>query len=242
MSQLTKSQYNTKYNSSGTGSFLDNTTQLITASIMRVFALDNKDSIFFLSDNAYNGALGLSSSITSTTDLKTVVTTSLSNVIVVYRDSTGVLNSYKLVSGTDAESLPNVVRPTDYATTTNEKVWKKNFLSGSNTRTSVSTSGGTITLDMVSQPEMTFIGSASFSGAKTWAISNDSAGIKFKCIFTIITSVGAQTLPSNFKMESFNGGYDSGSHTWTPVSTGTYVMEGISDGTNWYIKINGDFV
>jgi hypothetical protein len=34
------------------------------------------------------------------------------------------LYHYELVSGTDAESSPNVIRPDDYASTTNEYVWK----------------------------------------------------------------------------------------------------------------------
>lgn len=36
----------------------------------------------------------------------------------------GVLYLYALQSGTDAESSPDVIRPDDYAGTTNEKVWK----------------------------------------------------------------------------------------------------------------------
>lgn len=32
--------------------------------------------------------------------------------------------AYQLVAGTDAESSPGVIRPDDYAVTTNEKVWK----------------------------------------------------------------------------------------------------------------------
>jgi hypothetical protein len=36
----------------------------------------------------------------------------------------GVTHLYRLVSGTDAESSPTIIRPDDYATTTNEKVWK----------------------------------------------------------------------------------------------------------------------
>jgi hypothetical protein len=32
---------------------------------------------------------------------------------------------YALFAGTDAESSPNVIRPDDYAASTNEKVWKK---------------------------------------------------------------------------------------------------------------------
>lgn len=35
------------------------------------------------------------------------------------------VNPYALVAGTDAESSPDVIRPDDYATTTNEKVWKR---------------------------------------------------------------------------------------------------------------------
>ena len=37
----------------------------------------------------------------------------------------GALYHYDLVSGTDAESSPAIIRPDDYATTTNEKVWSR---------------------------------------------------------------------------------------------------------------------
>lgn len=36
---------------------------------------------------------------------------------------------YRLVAGTDAESSPTVIRPDDYAGTTNEKVWKRTPIS-----------------------------------------------------------------------------------------------------------------
>lgn len=36
----------------------------------------------------------------------------------------GALSFYRLTSGTDAESSPDVIRPDDYAASTNEKVWK----------------------------------------------------------------------------------------------------------------------
>jgi hypothetical protein len=32
---------------------------------------------------------------------------------------------YQLQAGTDAESSPSIIRPDDYAGTTNEKVWKR---------------------------------------------------------------------------------------------------------------------
>lgn len=41
------------------------------------------------------------------------------------RNSDTTLNIYRLVSGTDSESSPDVIRPDDYATTTNERVWKR---------------------------------------------------------------------------------------------------------------------
>jgi hypothetical protein len=37
--------------------------------------------------------------------------------------SSDVLRTYKLTAGTTAESSPNVIRPDDYAGTTNEKIW-----------------------------------------------------------------------------------------------------------------------
>jgi hypothetical protein len=36
----------------------------------------------------------------------------------------GVISFYRLRAGTDATSLPNIIRPTDYAGGTNEKVWE----------------------------------------------------------------------------------------------------------------------
>lgn len=38
--------------------------------------------------------------------------------------STGTLRPYRLTTGTDAEVSPGVIRPDDFALTTNEKVWK----------------------------------------------------------------------------------------------------------------------
>ncbi len=51
MSQLTKAAFDVLYNSSGSGSFLDNTSQAITASVMRQFAKDLEDSVLFLADS-----------------------------------------------------------------------------------------------------------------------------------------------------------------------------------------------
>lgn len=125
MAEVTKTVFDTTYNQSGSGSFLDNTSQAIQASTVRQFAKDIEDSTFFLKDNAFNGAAGIYLNISDTTGLKTVVTASVVvGPLIFYRDSSGNLNSYQLVAGTDAESLPNVVRPNDYDGTLNQKVWK----------------------------------------------------------------------------------------------------------------------
>jgi hypothetical protein len=71
--------------------------------------------------------------VNSSTQLKALKTNGmLVGKVITYRDTSAsnVLRVYELVAGTDAESLPSVVRPTDYATTTNEKVWKLAVITG----------------------------------------------------------------------------------------------------------------
>lgn len=95
---------------------------------MRFFAETNRDSLFFLLDDAYTGAKGLKPGINTIAGLKAVATVALSagGLYVLFRDTGAgnILRVYELVAGTDAESSPTVIRPTDYAATTNEKVWK----------------------------------------------------------------------------------------------------------------------
>lgn len=61
-------------------------------------------------------------------DLDAVPTVALAaGKIVAFLDTdpaTDVVRYYLLAAGTDAESSPTIIRPDDYATTTNEKVWK----------------------------------------------------------------------------------------------------------------------
>lgn len=65
------------------------------------------------------GGTALDGIVTGTTASQTVQTGSL-----VCIELSTVLSFYELVTGTDAESSPSVIRPDDYATTTNERVWK----------------------------------------------------------------------------------------------------------------------
>ena len=64
------------------------------------------------------GGTALDGIPTGTTALPTVPTDALVAI-----ELGGDIFFYELVAGTDAESLPDVVRPDDFATTTNERVW-----------------------------------------------------------------------------------------------------------------------
>jgi hypothetical protein len=76
------------------------------------------------------GALAkyLNTNVISINGLKGIVSTSLPTnnyILFANTDDSDVLYAYRLLAGTDVEALPTVVRPTDYAATTNEKVWKR---------------------------------------------------------------------------------------------------------------------
>jgi hypothetical protein len=65
-------------------------------------------------------------------DLDSIVTVGVTvGKMVAFRDldSASILRIYELASGTDAEDSPSIIRPDDYAATTNEKVWKLQSLS-----------------------------------------------------------------------------------------------------------------
>lgn len=131
MSVQKRSDLQTLYGTSGS-QFNDNTTGDITPTRMRGFGQNSTDSHFNLLDDKYTGAGGLYLNITDTTGLKAVVTVGVSVNIVIFFASSGLaLSAYKLIAGTDAESLPNIVRPTDYDGSSNQKVWKLISISAS---------------------------------------------------------------------------------------------------------------
>jgi len=57
-------------------------------------------------------------------DSEATLTRNVGRLVCVYISSTACLLYYRLTSGTNAESVPWVIRPDDYAASTNEKVWK----------------------------------------------------------------------------------------------------------------------
>jgi len=60
------------------------------------------------------------------TNLDGVTTTGLSigTIVLVYDHSSGITRIYRLLSGTDAENSPLVIRPDDFNAVSNAKVWK----------------------------------------------------------------------------------------------------------------------
>ncbi len=103
---------------------------------------------------------------------------------------------------------------------------------------SPSTAGGTITLDMNSQIQRSFVGSASFSGVKTIAMSNTTNSMFFNFIFEVTNVAAVITVPADWLMSSddFDGA------DWTPPEIGKYELGGSYDDVNnvWYVKINSD--
>lgn len=102
----------------------------------------------------------------------------------------------------------------------------------------VDTSGSTITLNIGSQIQRIFTPSANFSGAKTWALSNDSNGLRIEFSFNL-TGLGVQTFPSNFVMSDAR--WNTSTQEWTPLDTGEYLAKATFNGTNWRLTIEGPF-
>lgn len=103
--------------------------------------------------------------------------------------------------------------------------------------TSASTAGATITIDLNDQRQRMFVGSASFSTAKTIAFSNDGNALVFDVFFEVTNVAAVLTMPASVIMADVNFDGDD----WTPPSTGKYEMGGTWDGTNWWVKIMGPF-
>jgi hypothetical protein len=126
MSQLTRTQWEALYGTSGSV-FPDNTTGEISEGDMRTFGKNLSDSYFNKSDDAYTGAKGQRAGVTAPTSLKDIETVSMPfTTLITFVDTTAgnVIRVYELCNETTAESSPTVIRPNDYATTTNEKVWR----------------------------------------------------------------------------------------------------------------------
>lgn len=145
MSALDRITLKEKFNNASTGLFKTGQSRGIGSDDQRTQVEDQADSHFNLIDEAYTGAKGLKNSINTIAGLKAIVTVGLSvPLYTVFRDTGNgdVLRVYELVSGTDSESTPDIIRPDDYASSTNEKVWKLAIPAEDNL-TDYNASGGT---------------------------------------------------------------------------------------------------
>ena len=102
---------------------------------------------------------------------------------------------------------------------------------------SVSTASSPITLNMNSQVQRSFVGSATFATPRTMALSNTTNSMFFNFFFQITNLAAVLTFPSDWISadDSFDG------TDWTPPLTGKYTMHGEFDDTNneWSVSIYG---
>lgn len=102
----------------------------------------------------------------------------------------------------------------------------------------VSTAGGTITLDFANKIERMFIGSASFATSKTIAISNNTNALVLNMVLTITNVAGTVIFPTSFTMQAVDSRWTDGTHTFTPVGTGKHEFSAVFDGTDWNLKVS----
>lgn len=103
--------------------------------------------------------------------------------------------------------------------------------------TTPSTAGGTITLDMNSQKQRMFVGSASFGTAKAIALSNTTNSLVLNLVLTLTNVAAVLTFPTTFTMQTIDTRWADGAHTFTPSSTGKHEFSATFDGTDWNMKV-----
>lgn len=109
-----------------------------------------------------------------------------------------------------------------------------------NTSSSVSVSGGTITLDFnqVGVGDLfrrKFVGSANITANKTVAFSNDTNAMEFSFLFQIDAGFYLEW-PSTVIMNDVR--WDTSTQRWTALESGKYRGKADFDGTNWFLEIS----
>jgi hypothetical protein len=107
----------------------------------------------------------------------------------------------------------------------------------------VTTAGSTVTLPMSLLTKMRFIEDAPIAAPKTWAISGDDNAERIEIFRFSVTGLHAQTMPSNFFMETWKSEWDPATKIWTPSFAGRYQAEldYNKDTDEWYVKMFGPF-
>ena len=127
------------------------------------------------------------------TNLDGIATVSATVGWLVALDVSNVLSLYRLESGTDAESSPDIIRPDDYAATTNEKIWRRLSieLAGAATYEAIATFSAagddSITMPSASVSHSVIAdagaGAGGYTRTQTVPIANRSAGdiVHYRC-------------------------------------------------------------
>ena len=104
-----------------------------------------------------------------------------------------------------------------------------------------STAGSTITLDFSNRREVTFVGSASFSTAKSVATANDSIAQRF--YFSIqITGTPTLDFGSGSVFKSNNNDFVASTQVLSFTGgDGFYLITGTKVGSNWWLTVEGPF-
>jgi len=128
------------------------------------------------------------------------------------RTSDTVLRLYRLVSGTDAESSPDVIRPDDYAGTTNEKVWKLQTISTNGFMTTetvaaFSTAGNSdVTLPTNGLHHVAFLTASAGGGTYTRTVSLLTTNATTGDLITLRVDVAASVNPTVEIRNASSGG------------------------------------
>lgn len=121
-----------------------------------------------------SGAAGTAVMLALTLDSIPTLSISLLNPLFVMFMLSGHVNQYRLRTGTDAESSPWIIRPDDYAGTTNEKVWE--FIGGNVSKITkpikTLTYAATVNIDFDGPDELT----VSLTGNVLFTSTNRGAG------------------------------------------------------------------
>lgn len=98
------------------------------------------------------------------------------------------------------------------------------------------TGGATITFNLNTQKQRSFVATPSIATPKTLALSNETVGMFFNFFIEITNVAAVLTVPADWSMFANFDGTD-----WTPPATGIYEFGGSFDDTNniWYVKVSG---
>lgn len=106
---------------------------------------------------------------------------------------------------------------------------------------SVTTTGGTLTLDFSGRQQAVFTGTASFAAAKDVALANDSSAIKFDLAIEITNVAATLDFGSGSVFKSNHADFDPSSQVFTPSDIGLIMITGTKVGSNWWLEFKYGF-